>query len=373
MINVGLIGFGFGGRVFHAPMITAVEGLRLAAIMQRSNRPTSANSTQMRGTESFDAAQLYPEARIVRSVEEMLTVHDIELITVTTPNKTHFEIAKKCLEAGKHVVIDKPFTTTVNEARKLADLARSRGKLLSVYQNRRWDSDFLTVQKVVREGVLGRIVIFEAHYDRFRPELRPGTWKESGDPGTGVLFDLAPHLIDQALVLFGNPDEIFADVRRERDGTAVDDAFDVTFFYPKLRAILRSTMMATTAGPRFVLNGDRAKFVKYGLDPQEEALIAGSKPGGDDWGREDESLAGTLTMANGDSEKIPSLKGDYRKYYENVRDAILGKASPAVTPEHGLDVMMALELAAQSSREGRRVPWPPSEETTQVQHPKEGR
>jgi predicted dehydrogenase len=357
MINVGLIGFGLGGRVFHAPMISAVEGLRLAAIMQRSGS---------------DAEQHYPGTRIVRTVDEMLAIPGIDLITVTTPNKTHFEIAKKCLESGKHVVIDKPFTTTSNEAHELADLALACGKVLSVYQNRRWDSDFLTVQKVVRDGVLGRIVTFEAHYDRFRPELRPGTWKESVDPGTGILFDLGPHLIDQALVLFGKPDEVFADVRRERDGTAVDDAFDVIFFYPRLRAMLRSTMMATAAGPRFVLNGDRAKFVKYGLDPQEEALIAGNKPGGDGWGREGESLSGTLTLADGEVKKVPSLAGDYRKYYENVRDAILGRAPLAVTPEHGIDVMMALELAMQSSREGRRVEWPTAKEQPQVDRPKKG-
>jgi len=357
MINVGLIGFGFGGRVFHAPMISAVEGLRLRAIVRRSNRSTSANIAQMGGTKGSDPEELYPQARMVRSVEEMLTLPEIDLITVTTPNKTHFEIAKKCLEAGKHVVIDKPFATTLKEARELADVACSVGRVLSIYQNRRWDSDFLTVQKVVRDEVLGRIVIFEAHYDRFRPELRPGTWKESGEAGTGILFDLGPHLIDQALMLFGKPDEIFADVRRERNGTTVDDAFDVIFFYPGLRAILRSTMIAATAGPRFVVNGDRANFVKYGLDPQEEVLIAGNKPGGDHWGVEDESLAGTLTLANGASEKVPSLAGDYRKYYENVRDAILGKAPLAVTPEHGIDVMMALELAMQSNREGRRVAW----------------
>jgi predicted dehydrogenase len=345
MINVGLIGFGFGGRVFHAPMISAVEGLRLTAILQRTKPNAS------------DVETLYPEARIVRSVEEMLAIPEIELITVTTPNKTHFEIAKKCLEAGKNVVIDKPFAATLSEARELADLARARGRILSVYQNRRWDSDFLTVQKLVRDGVLGRIVIFEAHYDRFRPELRAGSWKEKAEPGTGILFDLGAHLLDQALVLFGKPAEIFADVRREREGTVVDDAFDVTLFYARMRILMRSTLMATVAGPRFIVNGDRAKFVKYGLDPQEEALIAGQQPGGYYWGRESEILAGTLTLANGEEKKVLSLAGDYRKYYENVRDAILGKAPLAVTPEQGIEVMMALELAAESSRQGRRVAW----------------
>jgi scyllo-inositol 2-dehydrogenase (NADP+) len=359
MINVGLIGFGLGGRVFHAPMISAVEGLRLAAIVQRSKS---------------NVGELYPETRIVRSVEEILEVPEIDLVTVTTPNRTHFEIAKKCMEAGKHVVVDKPFAATLAEARELAGLARRRGTILSVYQNRRWDSDFLTVQKIVRDGVLGRIVIFEAHFDRFRPEVRTGSWKENAEPGTGILFDLGPHLIDQALVLFGKPDEIIADVRRERDGSAVDDAFDVIFFYPKMRAILRSTMLATAAGPRFVVNGDRAKFVKYGLDPQEEALIAGNNPGEEGWGREDESIAGTLTSASGEVTKIQSLVGNYRKYYENVRDAILGKTPLVVTPEQGIDVMVALELAVQSSQEGRRVAWPSARDLKpQVNRPKEGR
>jgi predicted dehydrogenase len=343
MINVGLIGFGFGGCVFHAPIISAVAGMRLAAVLQRS---------------ASDAMQLYPEARLVRSVEEMLSIPEIELIVITTPNQTHFPIAKQCLEQGRNVVIDKPFTVTSEEARDLAQLAKAQGKILSVYQNRRWDGDFQTVQKLVREGTLGRIVFFESHYERFRPTLRAGAWRERDEPGAGILFDLGPHLLDQALVLFGIPEAVFADLRTERDGSLVDDAFDVTFFYPRMRALLRSSMLVNVSEARFVLHGDRGSFVKHGMDPQEEALKQGQQPHGEAWGQENQEDAGTLILADGESRRVPSVAGDYRGYYENVRDAILGKARLAVTPEQGIDVMIALELARESSGTGKRISWP---------------
>jgi predicted dehydrogenase len=305
-----------------------------------------------------DASELYPKARVVRRVEEMLSLPEIELIVVTTPNRTHFPIAKQCLEQGRNVVIDKPFTVTSQEARELAQLAEAQGKILSVYQNRRWDGDFQTVQKLVREGTLGRIVWFESHYERFRPTLRPGAWRERDEPGAGILFDLGPHLLDQALVLFGIPEAVFADVRTERDGSLVDDAFDVTFFYPRMRAVLRSSMLVNVPGARFVLHGDRGSFVKRGMDPQEEALKQGEKPHGEAWGRDNEEHAGTLVLADGESRRVPALAGDYRGYYQNVRDAILGKARLAVTPEQGINVMIALEVARESSRTGKRIPWP---------------
>ena len=343
MINVGMIGFGFGGRVFHAPIISAVEGMRLAAVLQRSKS---------------DAAELHPQARVVRSVEEMLSIPEIDLIVITTPNQTHFPIAKQFLEQGRNVVVDKPFTVTSQEARDLAQLAKAQGKILSVYQNRRWDGDFQTVQKLVREGTLGRIVFFESHYERFRPTLRAGAWRERDEPGAGILFDLGPHLLDQALVLFGIPEAVFADVRTERDGSLVDDAFDVTFFYPRMRVLLRSSMLVNVPGARFVLHGDRGSFVKHGMDPQEEALKQGEKPHGEAWGREHEGDAGTLVLGDGESRRVPSVAGDYRGYYENVRDAILGKARLAVTPEQGINVMIALELAVESSATGKRISWP---------------
>jgi scyllo-inositol 2-dehydrogenase (NADP+) len=353
-IQVGLIGFGFAGSTFHAPTIHGVEGLHLAAILQRNGD---------------SAAQAYPQTRIVRSLSEMLALDSISLIVVATPNDSHAPIARECLLAGRDVVIDKPFALTYTEAAEVSKLADQHGRLLSVYQNRRWDGDFKALQKLIAEGDLGRVVTYESHFDRFRPELRAGAWREQAGPGTGVLFDLGPHLIDQALVLFGPPEAVSADVRLERDGALADDAFDITLHYPRLRAYLRATMLATRPGPHFVVHGTRASYVKFGLDPQEDALKRGERPKlAQDWGREPASAWGTLTLGpvgvptgRGipahavEERKIPTDPGDYRGYYENVRDAILGKAPLAVTPAAALRTMRVIELAQQSSRERRVV------------------
>jgi predicted dehydrogenase len=345
MIDVGLVGFGFAGRTFHAPVISAVDGLRLAAIVQR------------RGSE---AAQAYPDVNLVRTIDELLAIESIGLVVVATPNPLHFEIARTCLLAGRDVVIDKPFATTYSEAAELVKLASEKRLLLSVYQNRRWDGDFLTVQKLVTEEKLGRIVVFESHFDRFRPQLKDGAWRERAEPGSGVLFDLGPHLIDQALVLFGTPEAASADVRIERDGARIDDAFDVVLHYPKMRAILRAGSLVSTPTPRFVIQGTQGGYLKYGLDPQEDALKRGETPKGEFWGFEAPERWGTLLTAKGDSlvtEASPTAPGDYRQYYQNVRDALLGTAALSVTPEQALRVMRGLELAAESSRRRCAVPW----------------
>lgn len=357
-ICVGLVGFGFAGRTFHAPVISGVEGMRLTAILQRH---------------SDDAAQTYPDARVVRSLPEMLALASVSLIVVATPNDSHFAIAKECLLAGRDVVIDKPFAPTYAEAAELASLAESRGRTLSVYQNRRWDGDFKTLQKLIASEDLGRIVTYESHFDRFRPARRPGAWREQSGPGAGVLFDLGPHLIDQVLVLFGTPDAIGADVRLERDGAVADDAFDITLYYPGLRACLRATMLASRPGPHFVVHGTRGSYIKFGLDPQEDALKRGERPAhgsreSNNWGREPDEAWGTVTIgAAGSSNergipaqaseerRVPTEPGDYRGYYENVRDAILGKSALAVTPTAALRVMRVIELARQSSRDRRVV------------------
>src|ERR1700686_4437798 len=226
MIDVGLIGFGLAGRAFHAPVIRAVPGLRLAAILQRSGNVT---------------AQLYPDVRVVRSLEELLGMQDLRLVVIATPNETHYSLARQCLEAGRDVVVDKPFTPTLKESVELVRFAEERGRLLTVYQDRRYDGDFQAVQQVVSSGDLGRIVRFETNYDRFRPDLKPGAWRERVGPGSGILFDLAPHLIDHVLVLFGLPEAVAADIRMERIVAAVDDSFDVMLHYPAgMPAALRS-------------------------------------------------------------------------------------------------------------------------------------
>ena len=353
IISVGLVGFGFAGRTFHAPVIASVPGLKLAGVLQRHGD---------------DAAQIFPGTRVVRSVPELLAL-DVPLVVVATPNESHAPIARECLLADRNVVIDKPFALTYVEAAEVAALAAKRRRLLSVYQNRRWDGDFQTLQKLVESGELGRVVTYESHFDRFRPERRDGAWREQAGPGSGVLFDLGPHLIDQALQLFGVPQAISGDVRLDRDGAVADDAFDLTLHYPGLRACLRASMLASYAGPRYVVHGTRGSYVKFGLDPQEDALKRGEKPGATlAWGREPESAWGTLIVGAsgegrgipaqpGEERKIPTAAGDYRGYYENVRDAILGKAELAVTGDAALRVMRIMELAAESSREGRLVDY----------------
>jgi predicted dehydrogenase len=346
MIDVGLIGFGLAGRAFHAPVIRAVPGLRLAAILQRSGS---------------EAAEQYPDVRIVRSVEELLSIGSIRLIVIATPNDTHYPFARQCLAAGRDVVVDKPFTTTLAEAVALVQFAQQSGRLLTVYQNRRYDGDFQAIRQLVASGALGRIVHFETNYDRFRPQIRPEAWREKFGPGTGILFDLGPHLIDHAFVLFGLPEAITADVRNERDNAVTDDAFDIVLHYPGgMRALLRSTMLAASPRPRFVLHGTRGGFFKQSFDPQENNLRRGEIPKDAPWGAEPEEDWGVLTLYEGEKpsqRRIPSGTGDYRDFYANVRDAILGKATLAVTPQHALDVMRTLELARQSSQTGTTIPW----------------
>lgn len=346
MIDVGLIGFGLAGRFFHAPIISAVPGLRLAGIVQR------------RGAE---AALLYPNARILKSVDELLSMEQIRLVVVATPNDTHVSLTQLCLAAGRDVVVDKPFAPTLHEAETLVKFAAEKNRLLTVYHNRRWDADFQAIHNLVSQGALGRIVLFETNYDRYRPNLKQNAWRERSGPGSGIFFDIGPHLIDQALQLFGTPEALHADLRIERDAGVVDDSFDVVMHYPHgLRAVLRSTTMAVVPRPRFILHGARASFRKELIDPLESMLRSGRVPEGENWNVEPERNWGVATFAKGDQlvqERIPS-QGDWRTFYAGVRDAILGVAPPPVTSQQMLDVMRAIELAQKSSRLGQTLPWP---------------
>ena len=354
-IGVAVVGFGLGGRVFHAPFVSAVPGLKLEAIVQRKGE---------------EAAKAYPETRILRSIEEALSDPKIKLVVVSTPNETHFSLAKQALLAGKHVVIDKPFAASSAEARDLVELALKKGLKVVPFHNRRWDGDFLTVQSVLAGGSIGRLVTFESHFDRFRPLPREGTWKEAGDAANGLLMDLGPHLVDQALALFGAPDAITASVRKDRDKTDIEDAFDITLHFTRdghgLLAHCRTSMLACDAAPRFLLHGTRGSFKKYGLDPQEPALVHGAKVpqlgSGDNWLEEDVADWGTLTVAPVPSDpgtlvrhEVITERGDYRGFYANVRDAINGDAEQAVSAEDGYRVVRLLEMARESSREGRTL------------------
>ena len=347
MVRVGLIGFGLAGQAFHAPVIRGVPGMELACILER------------RGTL---AREKYPRIRVAKSLEELLDDRDIRLCVVATPNDSHFELARACLLADRDVVVDKPFAPTLKESEELVRLARERGRLITVYQDRRWDGDFFTVKKLVASGSLGKIVEYECRFDRFRPEPKANAWRERADqPGAGVLFDLGPHVIDQALVLFGEPRAIAASAFCQRETSQVDDSFDVCLEYPGLRALVRARIIAFAPGPHVLIHGTKGSFVKYGMDPQEARLRGENVPEGTDWGadwgEEAESLWGTLSLVGEPSVKIKTERGDYRGFYANVRDAIETKAPLEVTPEQALRTMRAVMLAHKSSRERRTVEW----------------
>ncbi len=347
MVRIGLIGFGLAGQAFHAPVIRGVEGMELACILDRHGSK---------------AQQKYPEVRVARTLDELLSDKTIGLIVVATPNDSHFSYTKDCLEAGRDVVVDKPFTPTLAEAEQLVRLAAERGRLVTVYQDRRWDGGAHTVRKLIASGELGRIAEFEVRFDRFRLEVKPNAWREQPDQAaSGVLWDLGPHLIDQALVLFGEPKALWASAFCQRESSQVDDAFDVYMEYPRTRAILRARILAYTPGPHVLLHGTAGSFVKYGMDPQEEILRSENCPDGPDWGanwgEEPQERWGTLSLVNGETRKVKTERGDYRGFYVNVRDAIEKRTSLDVTPEQALRTMRGVLLAHKSSREKRVVRW----------------
>lgn len=344
-LNVGLVGFGLAGRVFHAPLIHANPNLRLTHIVQR------------RGD---DAAKKYPQARVVRDLDALWQDPSVDLVVVATPNTSHFEITAKSLRAGKHVVVDKPFTMNTRDADELIALAKKVARVLSVFQNRRWDGDFLTVAQILSERKLGRLAEFHSRFDRFRPGVRPDAWREQAGPASGVLFDLGSHLIDQAIFLFGPPTAIYADLRMQRDGAVAVDNFEVQLRYPTLKATLHAGSLVCEPSPRFVLYGTKGSFTKFGLDPQEDALKQGGIPSQAAWGEEPESAWGILATCNGSANrtKYRTLAGRYPDYYTNVYGAIIGQEQLVVKPEQAREVIRLIELAEQSAREKRVIPYP---------------
>ena len=346
-INVGLLGFGMAGRLFHGPTITSTNGLNLFKV-----RETKAPNIAI-------IKERYPDTIIVNDTNEILNDPSIELIIVATPNVTHHAVATQALIADKHVIVDKPFTVTSGEATQLIDFAKSKNKLLTVYQNRRWDSDFRTVKKVINSNLLGNLVEYEAHYDRFRNTIRPDTWKEDGVLGTGLLYDLGSHLIDQALVLFGLPKTVMADLRTQRNNATIIDNFEMILDYGKLKVTLKGGMLIKEQLPHFIILGNNGAFVKYGMDVQEEALLAGNAPNKTtNWGEEPENLWGTLNTEFNGIEfrgKVKSEAGNYVGFYENVYKAIIGEAELEVKPEQARNVIRVIELAMQSHKERCRI------------------
>jgi scyllo-inositol 2-dehydrogenase (NADP+) len=337
VIGVGVIGFGMGGRVFHAPLISSVQGILLAAVVERS---------------SNKAAERYPGIITYRTVAEMLADDSISLFVVTTPNSTHFEIARQILEAGRHLIVDKPVCTTSSEIAQLIRLASARNLLLVPFHNRRWDGDFQTVRRVIGEGSLGRLVSFESRFDRWRPNLpKDRLWKENPQVGGGTLLDLGPHLVDQVLLLFGKPEAVSAVVLREREGVGSNDAFTIRLRYPGVNVSLGANSLSLPPGPRFHLRGTKGNYWKLGLDTQEAALTGITRIEDPAWGVEHTSSWGTLHLGvDGGTASTPvrPVPGDYRQFYSAVRDALLGKAPAPVSAIDAWRVIRLLEWAAES-------------------------
>lgn len=345
IINVGLIGYGFGGKVFHAPLLTGIPGLKLLKVYE--TRPENIKDIQKK----------YRETRVVSNINDIFDDQDIQLVVVATPNRFHFDYAKLAMAKGKHVVVEKPFTVTSQEADELIAIAKQTNTLLTVHHNRRWDSDFKTVVKIIQSNLLGEIVEYEVHYDRFRAELK-NSWKEQkSSPGAGVLYDLGSHLVDQAQYLFGLPQEIFGYLETQRRDAEVPDSFEIILKYPYHKVTLKAGMLIRETGPHFSIHGRKGSFLKFGMDVQEKELIAGKIPDDYvDWGKEPEELYGKInTEVNGIHVmgKVESEAGDYRAFYRNVYKALLGEEELAVTPQQARNTIRILELAEQSSAEKR--------------------
>ncbi|MBB3176601.1 oxidoreductase [Variovorax sp. Sphag1AA] len=346
-LRAGLVGYGFAGQTFHAPVLSAVPGLVLGAVA--SSQPHKVHVD-------------WPDVDVVPDVDALLRRTDIDLVVVATPNAQHHPVAKAALSAGKHVVVDKPFTLDAGQARELAALAERQGRVLSVYQNRRFDSDFLTLRDVLASGELGRPVYFESHFDRFRPEVR-ARWREQPVPGAGLWVDLGSHLVDQTVQLFGRPDALQLDSAVLRDGALVEDYFHAVLRYESgshapLRVVLHATTLAAHAAPRYIVHGTRGSYVKRGVDPQEDALRAGGRPADAAWGAD--PIDGELTLCAADgrmqTRKLPTKAGNYVAYYAALRDAILGNGPNPVSPEQAVELMELLDLGRQSATEGRALP-----------------
>lgn len=345
MLRVVLIGFGYSGRVIHAPLIRATPGLELIAI--GSTHPSRVRAVLP------DMPVLSPEAALAH--------RSADLIVIATPNDTHAPLAIAALEAGKHLVVDKPFTLSLDAARPLAALAAAKDRLLTVFQNRRWDGDFLAIQEqLIKQQLVGEIAHFESHFDRFRPEVR-ARWREQAVAGSGVWYDLGPHLVDQALQVFGLPERVTGQLAALRPGAETDDWAHVILEYASLRVVLHASMLSSGPMPRFIVHGQTGSWIKYGLDVQEAQLASGMQPGAPGWG---EGGPGAILVdgASGRETVMPIPPGDYRQFYMQLRDALNGTGPNPVPSAQAVAVMAVLETAMLSSAEGHALPLPLTDE-----------
>ena len=342
-INTALCSFGMSGWVFHAPFININPGFNLYAVWERTKNL---------------AQEKYPGIKTYRKLEDMLADDSVELVIVNTPNATHYDYTKKALEAGKHVVVEKPCTITVEEGNELIAIAKKQNKKLSVYQNRRYDSDYKTIKKVISQNVLGDLVEVEMHFDRFKEVISPKLHKEIPGPGTGSLYDLGAHLIDQALQLFGMPDKIFADIQCVRPVSQVDDYFELLLYYGKLRVRLKSSYTVREALPGYIFHGLKGSFIKPKTDVQEALLQAGETPGKSDWGTEPDSEMGLLhTEKEGKEvrEYIRSEQGNYNEYYDGIYESVRNNTPLPVTAQEGVNVIKIIETAYKSNEEEKVI------------------
>jgi scyllo-inositol 2-dehydrogenase (NADP+) len=326
-INVALVGFGFSGSTFHAPFLNALGEYNLACVV-------SSNAKKVRTR--------LPGGRVEPEFTKVLQDPTVDLVVITTPNATHYELAKAALEAGKHVVVEKPFTLCSREAQELIQLSQRQRRILTVYHNRRWDGDFLTIQNLLAEKVLGEVYLYEAHFHRYRPQPNPQRWKENEHLGSGILYDLGVHLLDQALQLFGSPDSIDADVITQRPGAVANDYFHLTLKYGPKRVILKSSSLVCDPGPRYQLHGTQASFLKNGMDPQEKDLFAGKNPLDKNWGQGREQDDGILS-ANQCHTRIPTIPGNYTTFYKSLAKAIYDNSPPPVLPEEACQALQLIE------------------------------
>ena len=350
MIRVGLVGFGLAGRVFHAPLISSVDGLELAAVVERHGEL---------------AAERYPGITTCRSLEAMLEDASLGLIVVATPSGSHFEMARQLLDAGKNIVVDKPMAVRSSEIAELMKLAEARGVLLAPFHNRRWDGDFLTVHRLLGEGSLGRLVHLESSFDRWSPGAARVAWKDNSAEGGGQLLDLGTHLADQALTLFGKPLAVSAEVLRERDGEGSDDAFTLRLRYEGLWVVLGATCLSSLQRPRFHLRGTKGNYWKHGLDPQEAALGKITRIEDPAWGQEPADRWGLLKVdidGGKVTRPVPPVPGDYRLFYAGIRDALLDQNAPTVTALEAWRAARLLEWARESSAQRREIACDWSEE-----------
>lgn len=330
-IRVALLGYGFAGKTFHAPLIGATEGLDIVAVASRDPAKVHAD---------------LPDVDVVSDARQAIDDPRVELVVVATPNDTHAALASAALHAGKHVVVDKPFALDLAEARQLVLLATRCNRTLSVFQNRRWDSDFLGIKAAIDDGLAGNVTHFESHFDRFRPVPRD-RWRERAGAGGGVWYDLGPHLIDQALLLFGLPERIQANLAIQRTGARVDDWAHVVLEYESRRVILHASMLVAGGGARFTVHGDRGSLVKQGADRQEAQLLAGMTPGAPGWGEDSDPMI--FYSGDGQASHYRAPAGDQRAYYAQLRDALKQTGTNPVSPQQAVTVMAVLAAAIESS------------------------